>query len=126
MGISMTTEEKELLLKDICGRLPYKVKVHDIKNGVMNLYEANGITGDVFISNKHIYRHAPIEDIKPYLFPMSSMTEEQLKLFDGTILPNGHVVASDLGLDYLNSIYVDYRGLIPMGLAIDATVLNIY
>ena len=65
-------------------------------------------------------------EIKPYLFPPSSMTKEQLELFDGTILPNGHVVASDLGFDYLDSIHVDYRGLIPLGLALDATNLKIY
>ena len=125
----MIQEEKDLLLKDLCSRLPYGVKC--------SCYDGRltaTLTG--VKSETELYFHEfdwkeddgimNIECCKPYLFPPSSMTDEQLKLFDGTFLPNGHVVTSDLGLDYLNSIYVDYRGLIPMGLALDANGLNIY
>lgn len=110
----MTQNEKELLLKDLCGRLPYDVFVNigDIKC----ILQPHDIS-DLIKCDK---------DVKPYLFPMSSMTDEQLKSFDGVFLPNGHVVASNFGIDYLNSIHVDYRRLIPMGLALDATGKNIY
>lgn len=114
----MTQEEKELLLKDLCGRLPYGVIVQET-------FQDTQRDIPVWDCGPHYIKDHP-DKVKPYLFPVSSMTEEQLKLFDGTFLPNGHVVASDLGLDYLNSIHVDYRGLIPMGLAADATGLNIY
>lgn len=111
----MKQEEKDLLLADLCGRLPYGVKLETLE-GPQKLDLRWLSINMCNIANPYL----------PYLFPISSMTEEQLKLFDGTFLPNGHVVTSDLGLDYLNSIHVDYRGLIPMGLAIDATNLNIY
>lgn len=125
----MTQEEKELILTDLCGRLPYGVKIQTIEIWTNKSNKIETLK-DIFIPEDNIPRcgegGVPIEYVKPYLFPISSMTEEQLKLFDGTFLPNGHVVTSDLGLDYLNSIYVDYRGLIPKGLANDATGLNIY
>ena len=127
----MTQEQKDLLLKDICARLPYKVKVlclRDFNHDWYNLEMVDIGDNEVYVTTYESYanRYVKIEEVKPYLFPFSSMAEEQLKLFDGVFLPNGHVVASDFGFDYLNSIHVDYRGLIPMGLAIDATGLNIY
>lgn len=138
----MTTKDKELLLKDLCGRLPYGVKLYDIKNGIMNLYHVNAICGEVFISSGKICRHAIIEDIKPYLFPMSSMTEEQKqelnKLLDKEcdiiedVVNNptpsniGFPVVTHYMVDWCNKNHFDYRGLIPMGSAIDATGLNIY
>lgn len=125
----MTPEEKELLLKDLCARAPYGIKC-SCYDGRLTA-TLTGVKSDT-----ELYFHEfdwkedngiiEVEFCKPYLLPLSSMTDEQLKLFDGVFLPNGHVVASDLGLDYLNSIYVDYRGLIPRGLAKDATGLNIY
>lgn len=150
----MTNEEKELLLKDLCSRLPYGVKIYDTKSSVnvpyVNLCHVNGIINEVFISSGMICRTAPIEDIKPYLFPLSSMTEEQfnelksyvdLKWEHNTLelvewdnnyktlefwleeIPSYHVIKV---FDWLNKNHFDYRGLIPRGLAIDATGLNIY
>lgn len=123
----MTQNERELLIKDLCARVPYNVKVSFRSNRthVIKSIHPSGL----IITNDSVTKAittTDVENTKPYLFPMSSMTEEQLKSFDGVFLPNGHVVASDLGIDYLNSIHVDYRGLIPMGLALDATGKDIY
>lgn len=145
---------KNLLLKDLSSRLPYGVKVYDTKSSVnssfMNLNHVNGTVGEVFISCMYICRTAPIEDIKPYLFPLSSMTEEQfieLKTFTdlryehNTLelvewkdncktlefwleeIPSYCVIKV---FDWLNKNHFDYRGLIEKGLAIDATGLGIY
>ena len=151
----MKQEDKDLLLKDICGRLPYGVKVYDVKSSInspfMNLNHVNGIVGEVFISYMNKCRTAPIEDIKPYLFPLSSMTDEQAKeLFNifGLVCPSteedyikinectgitfflcqGFDVETHLDklIDWLNKNHFDYRGLIPMGLANDCTNLNVY
>ena len=118
----MTQNEKEMLMKDLSGRLTYGVKIS--VNDNVEILEGLDILDDV--ASYGSWLSSDIEEVKPYLFPMSSMTEDQLKLFDGVFLPNGHVVASDFGFDYLNSIHVDYRGLIEKGLAIDATNLKIY
>ena len=127
----MKKEDKDLLLKDLCARLPYGVKcivtksrTEEGQKGDVGKMVTICLEGVDCIDTSHFF--SEFGNFKPYLIPISSMTEEQLKLFDGVFLPNGHVVASDLGFDYLNSINVDYRGLIPMGLAIDATGLNIY
>ena len=61
-----------------------------------------------------------VSEIKPYLFPISSMTDEQLEEFEKCGLEGYH------DYDWYNKNHFDYRGLIPMGLAIDCTNLNIY
>ena len=157
----MTQEHKELIIKDICSRLPYGLIIdfngiittlHDIK--VFQLYDGDTIKDyicliDIFGDDDYI----DVENIKPYLFPMSSMTEEQTKEYysfadDVTIKPkpgrfgikihciklgisdNPHEEVWDYinldALDWLNKNHFDYRGLIEKGLAIDATGLNIY
>jgi hypothetical protein len=130
----MTQNEKDLLLKDLCARLPYGVKVYDIKSGInssfMNLNHVNGTVKEVFISYMHKCRTAPIEDVKPYLFPMSSMTKEQKKEYAHILVYTSSVemiqITGESTYDWLNKNMFDWRGLIPMGLAIDATNLNIY
>lgn len=144
----MTQENKELLLKDLCARLPDKVIVDyaynafDVRNGnyvkhgskcILNCYLL-----DVFISPR---QNEKGEYIKPYLFPMSSMTEEQKKYitdkwsineeFNFEIDTNWGEYFVELGdtvdfINWLNENHFDYRGLIEKGLAIDATGLNIY
>ena len=132
----MKQESKDLLLKDLCGRLPYGVKcksqqAQDVKIGGELLIDIN-IFGRVNIGG-HI---KDICDIKPYLFPLSSMTEEQKEEYESLIYSKIEIhseryddVVVD-GLDWLFDFYhkhhLDYRGLIPMGLANDATNLNIY
>lgn len=123
----MTQNEKELLIKDLSARVPYGVKMSYRCNRthIIKSIHPSGLIITSETVTKAITT-TDVENVKPYLFPMSSLSEEQLKSFDGVFLPNGHVVASDLGIDYLNSIHVDYRGLIPMGLALDATGKDIY
>lgn len=132
----MTQEQKTLLLKDLCSRLPYGVKVQttyiNLKSG-----ERNDIGIDVLTTVEISMLIDGIEEHKPYLFPMSSMTEEQRKEYDSIIYYNVELHADryyevidvdsfELLHDFYHKNHLDYRGLIPMGLAIDATNLNIY
>ena len=136
----MKQEDKELLLKDLCARLPYGVKLQ-LYNGELDNDVLNSIDTEEYII---VNGKDDIENIKPYLFPLSSMTEEQkeeLKSlgwnFDNFEIHNvseclgtyrEYVAHSDcfVLIDWFNKNHFDYRGLIPMGLAIDATELNIY
>lgn len=113
-------ENKKLLLRDLCGRLPYKVIVEFVS------YEGEEKPWFGELSCKDLdcfIRDVGFVEIKPYLFPMSSMTEEQEYQYR-------EVIASSLNhyevYDWLNRNHFDYRGLIEKGLAIDATNLNIY
>ena len=123
----MPQEYKELLLKDLCARLPYGVKFlreswnyeWDQELSVIEVLE--DIDKDGYINKAKVYN---VEDIKPYLFPLSSMTEEQEKEWLYTLSSDYHITYDTV--DWLNKNHFDYRGLIPMGLAIDATNLNIY
>jgi hypothetical protein len=153
----MTQEEKDLLLKDLCSRLPYGVKVQiDLQSDIyspmickvcnIEFAEMGGsfIGVEVLPDSYCEYREFLC---KPYLFPMSSMTEEQRKEFiqcagyeareeeNGyhyetyyyDFVGLGNVMFPDCdGFDWLNKNHFDYRGLIDKGLAIDATNLNIY
>lgn len=144
----MTKDEKELLIKDICPRLPYDVKAY-VRNyskldrkwyeGVYTIESIHPSLNNIFVCSERgsvevIVGYDDYE-IKPYLFPLSSMTEEQEKEleeidpeFYSLICENGDIyVSMDVrGYDWLNKNNFDYRGLIDMGLAIDATNLNIY
>lgn len=138
----MTREDKDLLLKDFSARLPYGVKVGTLDNdgSLENIWEVlwyNTFTEDIKLINSIDVadKLIDISEIKPYLFPLSSMTEEQSKEleeidpeFYSLICGNGDIyVSMDVrGYDWLNKNHFDYRGLIPMGLAIDCTNLNIY
>jgi hypothetical protein len=76
--------------------------------------------------------YVPFDEVKPYLFPLSSMTEEQKREFDISMdmgyaaAYNAEINCANRMIDFFNKYHLDYRGLIPMGLAIDATGLNIY
>ena len=127
----MTQENKELLFKDLCARLPYGVKFlreswnfeWDQELSVIEVLE--DIDKDGYINNTKVYR---IEDIKPYLFPLSSMTEEQKQeyqyLTERWMYDSSYSIGDSI--DWLNAHHFDYRCLIEKGLAIDATGLNIY
>ena len=143
----MTQEDKELLLKDICARLPYGVIIQikdwtvldaELKIGHINRLQINDV------------------ELKPYLFPMSSMTEDQAKELsilygikdilsikitdeyidfevdagfgdvDTRTIWYDEIVSSIETFDWLNKNHFDFRGLIKKGLAIDATNLNLY
>ena len=119
------TRNEELLLKDLCSRLPYGVKV-EIYNHWRDEYEDETLTLDNYAELINTFS---VEDIKPYLFPMSSMTEEQKKEYKQFLEDiDGYAYSIDCvpQIEWLNKNYFDYRGLIPLGLAIDATNLNVY
>ena len=111
----MTQEQKDLLLKDLCARLPYRVK-GNYQNSDDELLRKVTIMYSYLQPNGMVMTG----DIKPYLFPLSSMTEKQ-KIELTCIIDSDYAK-----FDWYNKNHFDYRGLIPMGLAIDATNLNIY
>ena len=142
----MTQEDKELLLKELCTRLPYGVRYKhlawDDEHGedciAVQIYSIN-LSG--YVSNYYDDVSDYIDNVRPYLFPLSSMTKEQKKYitdrwgindeFDFEINPDWGEYFVELGdivdfIDWLNKNHFDYRGLIEKGLAIDATGLNIY
>ena len=122
----MTQEEKEILFKDLCARLPYHTRVKILlkdgttEEGALDLQHNYGdVLQDAFYYNK-------IKDIKPYLRPMSSMTEEEKLMYKGLMIGIDNISYMLDVIDWLNSNHFDYRNLIEKGLAIDATGLNIY
>lgn len=149
----MTQENKEILLKDLCARLSYKPIIHIDDCGIWNL---RGIDhddsaelrdrvivwhGENYPSSKNSF---PIINCKPYLFPLSSMTEEQKEELKNEISKQTDILIErmkndDCGIDcgkyhfhslleleWLLKNHFDYRGLIEKGLAIDATNKGIY
>ena len=125
----MTQKDRELLLRDLCARLPYGVIVLT-PNGSGHVCEINfTIFGyELGVNINPIIRDTfSINDVKPYLFPLSSMTEEQEEEYnDLNSYELGCFPHTEEALDYLIKNHFDYRDLIPMGLAFDATGLNIY
>lgn len=136
----MTQEERDILLKDICARLPYNVKayvkhwssleqkyhegVYDVKSAFPSLNEIHvqSSSGAVNITLGY-YEH----EFKPYLFPLSSMNEEQIKEFNSiTQKCNTYIGKSILLTDFCNKHHIDWRGFIEKELALDATGLDIY
>ena len=133
----MTQEDKMLLIKDLSSRLPYAVHVQHI-SGV------SGILHDISIHHKYDENdnicdaicytdfledgnNITIEHFKPYLFPLSSMTEKQEKEYNNlNCYELGCFPHTEEALDYLIKNHFDYRNLIDKNLAIDATGLNIY
>ena len=122
----MTQEEKQLLLKDLCARLPYGVKI--------NIYDYSGTMKNEELNAFHINSTYNIEyrKLRPYLKPMSSMTTEE---FDEYMHFTKHswegidkeeddyyvkVKDRDVYFDWLLEHHFDYRGLIEKGLALEA------
>ena len=133
----MTQEDKELLLKDLCTRLPYGVKAKVLDESVLQYdytAEEGGIINGIENLNDGLFVIQCMEDgyvlsydeFKPYLRPMSSMTEEEQRTLDS--MCNGVEMVSrlsglkmfDKAFDWLNKNHFDYRGLIEKGLAIEA------
>lgn len=142
----MTQEQKELLTKDLCSRLPYGVKIS--MPGLWTNEEEVETLNEIFKGDDNLYRvndsGMPIEYIKPYLFPLSSMTEKQIEELKDEISKQTEILIErmkndDCGIDcgkyyfhptleleWLLKNHFDYNGLINKGLAIDASRLNIY
>lgn len=124
----MAQEEKDLLLKDLSARLPYGVKINE---NIQGDFTVIGLTTErVFTTceTEGCHNDFPIECIKPYLFPLSSVTDEQKEEYQYIIerwMYDSSYSISDI-TDWLNKNHFDYRGLIEKGLAIDATGKNIY
>ena len=125
----MTQEEKQILLKDLCSRLPYGVRVkisdedillYDSEKGTLDGKETMSDDNFVIKCDRDSWIIS-CDDFKPYLRPMSSMTEEEKK-------ESGELYKKNTGmwddLDWLNAHYFDYRGLIDKGLAIAVTEEN--
>lgn len=122
----MTQESKQLLLKDFCARLPYGVICHT-EEGDGHLCSINQtIFGTEYGINinplKRDYFNDSEQDevvIKPYLRPISSTTEEEEKEYE-SCFQSDDTTAATLLVDFYNKRHFDYRGLIPMGLALEA------
>ena len=118
----MTQEDKQLVLKDLCARLPYGVKV--------TFAESSG-REDCILNSQHLNSTYAIEylGLKPYLRPMCSMTEEEYDELEELIRTedsnlNLSETTARVTIDWLNKNMFDYRGLIPKGLAIAVTEGN--
>ena len=137
----MKRESKELLLKYLCAILPYGV-ICEFYDGKRTIVKEMGIGG------LHDFMFGNME-AKPYLRPMSSMTEEELKelnekfrniayffiqeppYYHGLQAQHPDIGSVEIGefsevYDWLNARHFDYRNLIEKELAIDCTELNIY
>ena len=141
----MEQEDKELLLRDLCARLPYGVKCYkmtfkpELAEEVICMLR-NGSHNCVQLGT-FLYR---LEHIKPYLFPLSSMTEEQknqlTEIWDADMNKAlDYAISGEEGLSDLFKLsaakkvinwfiknHFDFQGLIPKELAIDCTNLNVY
>ena len=114
----MTQEEKQLLLKDLCMRIPYRTFVC-LNPGAYNKPETCILTG-VHGEKVHLNVDSDpfrVDNIKPYLRPMSSMTEEEKEEFISFNGTDGCYIKT---MDFCNKHHLDNRGLILMGLALEA------
>ena len=129
----MTREEKNILLKDLCSRLPYGVICHT-EEGDGYLCSINQtIFGTEYGINinplkRDYFNDSETEEqaVKPYLRSMSSMTEEEYIHYCETrewkYVDDDHYEYFDTlkTFDWLLEHHFDYRGLITMDLAIEA------
>lgn len=124
----MTQEDKILLLKDLCARLPYmpKIKITYQQQGIRGTDEGN-VSCDAIEHIVNDLRNGVITDMQIYLRPISSMTEEERTEYlnvCGNEMDNAFSSPRYGGIDYLNANHFDYRGLIEKGLAIAVTKNN--
>ena len=127
----MTQENKQLLLKDLCARLLYRVKGVHILGDTIWSEEPETIEnidlqkGKIWTDNTVQGYSIEDQDFKPYLRPMSSMTEEEVEKYNelcGCNAPFPGIVEESVAefLDWLNEHHFDYRNLIEKGLALEA------
>ena len=140
----MSKEDKELLLKDLCARLPFmpKIRITYQQQGIRGTDEGR-VSCDFIEKIVNDLRNGVIIDMQIYLRPMSSMTEEEIHEFQEILGPGievgyGFVDILDSSVhtfsflelqalfDWLNKKMFDYRGLIEKNLALDCTGLHVY
>ena len=128
----MTREEKDLLLNDLCSRLPHGVIIEHEGNlsKLDTIFMCDFISiSSTSMDNKLLY-NLYLDEVKPYLYPLSSMTEEQNIIYGDfcyaviNSLPWDTQTALNELVDWLNKNHFDYRGLIEKGLAIEVTEDN--
>ena len=135
----MNREEKYLVIDDISGRVPHGVvfktdwgnkTLKGIQYDYVNTLLYFGVCNS---TNKIIETY--VSEVKPYLLPISSMSDKQKKELEDTLIRLNLEALSDeisseviatYEIDFYNKNHIDYRGLIPKGLALDATGMNIY
>ena len=125
----MTQEDKELLLKDLCGRLPYGVVTNKtcLEGSKTMAYDSVVEVADIdMLLNNSVEEIEKYHySIKPYLRPMSSMTEEEhSRLRAAYDNGSGGLFDEYSHIDWLNAHHFDFRGLIKKGLAIEVTEEN--
>ena len=124
--------DKELLIKDLSARIFYGVKVNierDFPNNPQ-IVERIAKDGEIIVNGILAY---DIYYYKPYLRPLSSMTEGERKEYESFIFTHHHewdgygtstryveAVEAKRYIDWLIAHHFDYYGLIPMGLALEA------
>ena len=139
----MTQEDKDLLLKDLCARLPYGIVINigdkdlklDKKHQCIGVLYPEDCSDEFNERNNNASFYIIIsgcyygEEIKPYLRPMSSMTEEERKEYNDIVkntidfydCPKSEKICFFImPIDWLNRHHFDYRGLIEKGLALEA------
>lgn len=142
----MTQEEKDLLLKDLCARLPYGVKVENTSFSEPQIHTLFGkVSDDEFLMletyksvggedyrrvTDNLHYTGYLENIKPYLRPMSSMTEEEVNEYNelcGCNAPYPGIVENEVAkfMDWLNKKMFAYRtiddkDMFELGLALEA------
>ena len=144
----MTQKDKELLLRDLCARLPYEVMgqceidasydtsfdtipqthkfnavVYGINEDLLFVSPMIENQDELEVANEEIADGVDILDFKPYLFPLSSMTKEQKKEYQYITerWMNDPAYSISDSIDWLNKHHFDYRGLIEKGLALEAS-----
>ena len=133
----MIQEDRELLLKDLCARLGtnlvcsiYRTDDEGVgyRDEILHGYCKGDIWYEFYFRKDCSISIDSVSKIKPYLFPISSMTDEQEEEYQYITERWMYDPSYSIGdsIDWLNKNHFDYRGLIEKGLAIDATELNIY
>ena len=147
----MTQEDRQILLKDLSSRLPYGVRYRrfawdDKREEECISAKIYSISPDGYVRNYHEDESDYIDNVRPYLFPLSSLTEEQRNYISKLLIdtqnefpPYGElntkgcdnlfvysVKQANVLINYCLANHLDINGLIEKGLAIDATGLNIY
>ena len=122
----MTQEDKELLLRDLSARLPYETMFYSDRYGEECLISID-------LEYNKVNELYSLEEVKPYLRPMSSMTDDERKEYndivkntiDFYVCPKSEEICFfAIPIDWLNSHHFDYRGLIEKDLAIEVTKEN--